>query len=172
MLSAQWEAFMCVSMCIGLVYLFRRRWNHQGMVEREMSRAAYAAYLIHEPVITVLAVQTMGVMLYPLLKFGLAAVVAVPLCFVLAVLIRKLPILIGCCEWIAGQNTPPAAQTSPTDTPRWKTSASLNSGHLRGVGGVRRFRWKPETGLHTQLAWRSVPGYNVGGKRGGAWLNS
>jgi glucan biosynthesis protein C len=91
MLSAQWEAFMCVSMCIGLVYLFRRRWNHQGMVEREMSRAAYAAYLIHEPVITVLAVQTMGVMLYPLLKFGLAAVVAVPLCFVLAVLIRKLP---------------------------------------------------------------------------------
>jgi len=91
MLSAQWEAFMCVSMCIGLVYLFRHRWNRQGTVAREMSRAAYAAYLIHEPVITVLAVQTMGVMLYPLLKFGLAAVVAAPLCFVLAVLIRRLP---------------------------------------------------------------------------------
>ena len=91
MLNAQWEAFLCVSMCIGLIYLFRRRWNRQGTAGRELSRAAYAAYLIHEPVITALAVAAMGVALYPLLKFTLAAVVSVPLCFALAALIRRLP---------------------------------------------------------------------------------
>jgi peptidoglycan/LPS O-acetylase OafA/YrhL len=91
MLYAQWEAFLCVSMCIGLIYLFRRRWDRQGPVARVLSRAAYGAYLIHEPVITALAVVTAGVALYPLLKFALAAVVSVPLCFGLAALIRKLP---------------------------------------------------------------------------------
>ena len=91
MLYAQWEAFLCVSMCIGLIYLFRRRWDRQGPVIRVMSRAAYATYLIHEPVITALAVAATGVALYPLLKFALAAVVSVPLCFALGALLRKLP---------------------------------------------------------------------------------
>ncbi|HSJ52143.1 MAG TPA: acyltransferase family protein [Anaerolineae bacterium] len=91
MLYAQWEALLCVSMCIGLIYLFRRRRDRQGPVARELSRAAYGAYLIHEPVITALAVVTAGVALYPLLKFALAAVASVPLCFALAALIRKLP---------------------------------------------------------------------------------
>jgi glucan biosynthesis protein C len=91
MLYAQWEAFLCVSMCIGLIYLFRRRWDRQGAMARELSRAAYAAYVIHEPVITALAVVATGVALYPLLKFALAAAVSVPLCFALGALIRKLP---------------------------------------------------------------------------------
>ena len=91
MLNAQWEAFLCASMCIGLVYLFRRRCNRQGAAGRELSRAAYTAYLIHEPVITWLAVAAMGVTLYPLLKFAAAALVAVPLCFALAAIIRRLP---------------------------------------------------------------------------------
>jgi hypothetical protein len=88
---AQWEAFMCVSMCVGLVYLFRRRWDRQGVLARELSRAAYGAYLIHEPVITTAAVLAAGVMLYPLAKFAVAAVVLVPLCFVLAAGLRRIP---------------------------------------------------------------------------------
>jgi Acyltransferase family len=91
MLNAQWEAFLCVSMCIGLIYLFRRRWNHQGALSRELSRAAYTAYLIHEPVITTLAVAAVGVVIYPMLKSVLAIAVAVPLCFALAALIRRIP---------------------------------------------------------------------------------
>jgi fucose 4-O-acetylase-like acetyltransferase len=88
---ALWETFLCVSMCIGLLYLFRRYANRQGGLEKFLSRNAYTAYLIHEPVITVLALAAAGVALYPLLKFGLAALVAVPLCFGLSSLIRKLP---------------------------------------------------------------------------------
>jgi len=91
LLSAVWEAFVCVGMCIGLLYLFRRRLGHQGPVGRELSRTAYTAYLIHEPIITFLALFAEGVVIYPLLKFALAALVAIPLCFGLSSLIRRLP---------------------------------------------------------------------------------
>ena len=88
---ALWESFLCLGMCIGLLYLFRRYANRQGGLARFLSRNAYTAYLIHEPVITFMALAAAGVALYPLLKFGLAALVAVPLCFGLSSLICKLP---------------------------------------------------------------------------------
>ncbi len=56
-----------------------------------LSRNAYGAYLIHEPEVTLLAMAAAGLVWYPLLKFGLEAVVAVPLCFGLALLMRRLP---------------------------------------------------------------------------------
>jgi glucan biosynthesis protein C len=88
---ALWESFLCLAMCIGLIYLFRRHWDHQGPLARFLSPNAYTAYLIHGPIITAIALAARNVMLYPLLKWGLVALVAVPLCFVLSSLIRKLP---------------------------------------------------------------------------------
>jgi len=88
---ALWDAFLCISMCIGLTYIFRRRFDHQGAIARKLSRSAYAAYLIHEPVITFLAIYTAGVMIYPLVKFALATVIFIPLCFGLGGLIRRFP---------------------------------------------------------------------------------
>lgn len=88
---ALWESFLCLSMCIGLIYAFRRFLNRQGNLARSMSPVAYTAYLIHVPLITGLAFVLRGVMLYPLLKWALVALVAVPLCFGLSTLIRKLP---------------------------------------------------------------------------------
>jgi surface polysaccharide O-acyltransferase-like enzyme len=58
---------------------------------RFLSLNAYTAYLIHGPVITALAYSARDVALYPLLKWGLVSLVAVPLCFGLSALIRKLP---------------------------------------------------------------------------------
>jgi surface polysaccharide O-acyltransferase-like enzyme len=86
-----WESFLCVGMCIGLIYLFRRHLNHQRPLVRFLSLNAYTAYLIHGPVITALAYAARDVALYPLLKWGLVSLVAVPLCFGLSALIRKLP---------------------------------------------------------------------------------
>jgi glucan biosynthesis protein C len=88
---ALWESFLCLAMCIGLIYLFRRQLNHQGPLARFLSPNAYTAYLIHGPIITTIALAARDVMLYPLLKWGLVALVAVPLCFGLSHLIRKLP---------------------------------------------------------------------------------
>lgn len=92
LMFALWDAFLCVSMGIGLISLFQRRLNSQGPVARECSLSAYAAYLIHEPVITFLAVIGAGLVIYPLLKFVLASAVMIPICFGLGSLLRRLPL--------------------------------------------------------------------------------
>jgi surface polysaccharide O-acyltransferase-like enzyme len=86
-----WESFVCIGMCIGLTYLFRRYWNRQGRLAKFLSPNAYTAYIIHAPIITFTALALRNVDVYPLLKFGLAVLIALPLCFVLSNLIRKLP---------------------------------------------------------------------------------
>ncbi len=91
MAYALWESFVCVGMCIGVVYLFRRFANQQGTLAKFLSPNAYTAYLIHGPIIVSVAYAARGIEIYPLLKWALVAVVAVPLCFGLSSLIRKLP---------------------------------------------------------------------------------
>jgi hypothetical protein len=91
LLGALWQSFLGLAMCVSVIYLFQRRLDSQGAFGRFMSRNAYTAYLIHEPVITFAALVAMGLMLYPLLKFGLMALITVPLIFGLSSLIRRLP---------------------------------------------------------------------------------
>lgn len=88
---AVWESVYCISMCIGLIYAFRRYLNHQGRIAGFLVPNAYTAYLIHAPVIVALAFAVRDVALYPLFKWALVGLVAVPLCFGLSSLIRKLP---------------------------------------------------------------------------------
>jgi hypothetical protein len=91
MAYAMWESFLCLAMCIGLVYLFRRYGDRQGKLARFLSPNAYAAYVIHGPVITATALAIRNIAFHPLLKFSLATLLALPLSFVLSSLIRKLP---------------------------------------------------------------------------------
>jgi glucan biosynthesis protein C len=91
LLAALWQSFLGLSMCVSIVYLFQRCLDRQGSLAGFLSHNAYTAYLIHEPVITFAALVAMGLMLYPLLKFGLMALITVPLIFGLSSLIRRLP---------------------------------------------------------------------------------
>lgn len=86
-----WESLLCVSMGISVIYIFRRYFSEQGQIASWSSRNAYTAYLIHEPVITSIALVVSGVVVYPLLKFVLMGLITVPLTFVLSALIRKIP---------------------------------------------------------------------------------
>ncbi len=88
---AFWEAFLCVSMCIAVVYFFRRRLDRRGRLAAFLVPNAYTAYLIHAPVIATLAYELRGLDWYPLLKWVVVSAVAVPLCFGLSALIRKIP---------------------------------------------------------------------------------
>jgi len=91
-IQALWESTVCVGMCVGLIVLFRQRLNQQGRWASFLSAQAYAVYVIHAPIIVCLAIALRGIHLYPLLKFALAVVIAVPLCFLCGYLIRKLPL--------------------------------------------------------------------------------
>ena len=88
---ALWEQSVCVAMAIGLVVLLRKRFNHQGRLTKAMSASAYTAYIIHAPVLVLVALAIRNITLYPLLKFVLAGLIAVPLCFALGNFIRQLP---------------------------------------------------------------------------------
>lgn len=88
---ALWEAFACVSLCIAVIYLFRRHLDRRGKVAAFLVPNAYTAYLIHAPVIATLAWGLRDLTWYPLLKWALVSLIAVPLCFGLSALIRKIP---------------------------------------------------------------------------------
>ena len=89
---AVWEQVAGVAIVIGLLALFAKRLNHQGKLAQAASTSAYTAYIIHGPIIILVTLAIRNVTLYPLLKFALAVVLSVPLCFALANVIRKLPL--------------------------------------------------------------------------------
>ena len=89
---ALWESFVVVGVCIGLLVLFRQRWNHQGRLARSLAATVYIVYLIHAPVLVGFAYAFHVVALYPLLKWGIAVLITIPLCFLISLLIRKIPL--------------------------------------------------------------------------------
>jgi glucan biosynthesis protein C len=88
---ALWESFACVSLCIGVIYFFRRYLNTRGKIAGFLVPNAYTAYIIHAPLIAFLAYSVRGATIYPLIKWVLVSIVAVTLCFGLSSLIRKIP---------------------------------------------------------------------------------
>jgi len=89
---ALWEQFLCVGMVISLLIWFRRRYDRQGKLAREMSASAYAVYIFHASILVLVAVGLRSIELYPLLKFALAALLCLPLCFVVGGLVRRFPL--------------------------------------------------------------------------------
>jgi len=88
---AVWDQVVGVPMVVGLLVLFRERISRQTPFMRSLADSTYAVYIIHAPVVVLLILALRGVRLYPLLKFALALLVIVPVCFALANVIRKLP---------------------------------------------------------------------------------
>jgi len=85
------SSFLMVGFSIGVLYLFRRYANRAGALSRWLVANAYAAYIIHAPLTVIVALALRGLDFQPLLKFALAALICLPLCFGLSSLIRKLP---------------------------------------------------------------------------------
>jgi glucan biosynthesis protein C len=87
---ALWDSAFAVGMCLALTTFFRRFFNRQGRLGRLLTRSAFTVYVIHIPVIVLLALALRGVQLEHLLKFGLLALIGVPLCFAVAGLIGRI----------------------------------------------------------------------------------
>jgi hypothetical protein len=87
-----WEQFMCVAMVVTLLVWFRTKFNRQGSLARRMSAAAYATYIFHRPVITLLALALVSIRLDLALKFVLVAPLAVALSFLVGFVVKQLPV--------------------------------------------------------------------------------
>ncbi len=94
---ALWDSAFAVGMCLASITFFRRFFNEKSRLGSFLAQQSYAVYVIHSPIIVFLAyilylayVQ-MGIDLGPLLKFGIASVIIVPICFAVAYILRKIP---------------------------------------------------------------------------------
>jgi len=89
---ALWDSIFAVGMCLGVITLFRHFFNRQGRFGTFLSQHSYTVYVIHIPIVVFLALGLRGIDLEPLLKFGMEAVIAVPICFAVAYVVRKIPL--------------------------------------------------------------------------------
>ncbi len=94
---ALWDSTFAVGMTLAAITFFRRYFDEKSRLGSFLSHQSYAVYVIHSPIIVVLAyafylaLAPRGIDLGPLLKFGIAAVIMVPICFITAYIIRKIP---------------------------------------------------------------------------------
>ena len=92
LLGTTWEAFMCVSMCIALLALFKNRFNTQGPIAKALANNSFTVYLIHIPIIVFLQYMLIGVAIDPLIKFAIVGAIGVPTAFAIShYVIRRLP---------------------------------------------------------------------------------
>jgi len=86
-----WDSIFAVGMSMAAITFFRRYFNKQNRLGTFLAQQSYAVYIIHIPIIIFLAYGLRGVEIASMLKFGMAALIVVPTCFIVAYLIRKIP---------------------------------------------------------------------------------
>jgi glucans biosynthesis protein C len=92
LVMAMWEAFLVVGVCLGALVLFRQHWNRPGRLAKGLAASTYTVYLTHPLVVVCVALAFSTVALSPLLKFGIAVLIVLPLCFLVGLAIRKIPL--------------------------------------------------------------------------------
>jgi hypothetical protein len=85
------EGTIVVTVSLWLIDLFQRRFDHQGRVGAKMSRAAFAAFLVHQGVLVVLVLSVRHVELPPEVKYLTVASLGVVLSFAVGSLLVRIP---------------------------------------------------------------------------------
>jgi surface polysaccharide O-acyltransferase-like enzyme len=93
LMRSTWEAFECVGLCVGLLVLFREVVSSLPRLLQIMAPSAYGVYIIHVYLVVPLQVAVIGLAAPPLVKFALVVLLAAPISFALAALLRHLPVL-------------------------------------------------------------------------------
>jgi len=88
-----WEQLTGFSIMIGLVGIFKLKFNTQRKLGRQLSGAAYAVFITHSLVIVTLSGVLKDWEVYPVLKFIMLAPVALFLCFGIGLLLKMMPLI-------------------------------------------------------------------------------
>ncbi|WP_188194841.1 acyltransferase family protein [Nonomuraea sp. SYSU D8015] len=90
-LTALWESVFAVGMIIGLTVWFRERFNRQGPRGKFLSDHAFTVYIIHPLALVGLGWALRWLPAIAIVKFAVMLVLALPLCWWIAYLVRLLP---------------------------------------------------------------------------------
>jgi len=88
---ALWASIFAVGTSMVVVAYFRNHFNYSGKVWKWASQYFYAAYIIQAPILVLVAVMLSPIHIESILKFLLASIIAVPLIWVAAYLVKKIP---------------------------------------------------------------------------------
>jgi len=85
------EGALVVAMSLWLLDVFRRRFDHQGQLSREMSRAAFAAFIVHQVVLVGLVLASRQVPWPPELEYASVSMLGVLGSFAIGSVLVRLP---------------------------------------------------------------------------------
>ena len=89
-----WESFFCVGFCLGLLVLFRERFNRLGTFARWLSDNCFAVYLFHTPILIAITLGLRGWEASKPVKFLGATVLGVTATYLASsFLFRRIPVL-------------------------------------------------------------------------------
>jgi hypothetical protein len=90
---AFWDTLICVGMVLGLIVVFCRRFCKQGRITRFAADNTFGVYVFHTPLVVLITMLLKDWPAYPLLKFAVALLLAVPVCFLASGAIRRVPLM-------------------------------------------------------------------------------
>ncbi|WP_406129535.1 acyltransferase [Streptomyces sp. NBC_00989] len=90
-LWAAYESALCVSLCVGLLTLFREAVTGGGRISRELAADSYAVYIVHLPLVVTVQYYLSGRGLSAAGAWTAVSGVALPAAFLLAAGLRRLP---------------------------------------------------------------------------------
>lgn len=89
-----WESLVCVGASLAIIVVYRERFNKQGRLAALLSENAFAVYLIHPPIIILLAILLHSVSAPVVLKAVLLTATSALVTFSIAALVlRRFPLL-------------------------------------------------------------------------------
>lgn len=87
---ALWESFFCVTIIIGLIGIFKSKFNKQNSFQKFLSDNAFGVYVFHAPILVGISILSKGLVLYPILKFIIISFIAVSTSYIFTYLIRQI----------------------------------------------------------------------------------
>jgi len=87
-----WESVTGVCMSVGLIAWFRQNANWQNQLLKKISDSAFAVYVFQAPILVLVAQIMQILILPPLLKFLVLSVLALPIAFLVAQVIKMIPL--------------------------------------------------------------------------------
>ncbi|MGD0646290.1 MAG: acyltransferase family protein [Candidatus Bathyarchaeia archaeon] len=89
-----WESFVAVVISVGLIAVFREKFNHQSKLVKTLSDNSFAVYMFHPMIIIPVTLLFSPLALYPIAKWFLLCIICVPLCFAITHFVfRRIPLL-------------------------------------------------------------------------------
>jgi glucan biosynthesis protein C len=89
-----WESFFCLGICLGLIVLFREKFNRHGSFAKWMTANCFSVYLFHPPLLVAVTLGLHGFLAPKPVKFLAATLLGTVVAFLLSHFIfRRIPLL-------------------------------------------------------------------------------